>query len=210
MSTLVFLTVIGAALLHASWNALIKSGIDKRISMGAMVLGHLPIALIALTFVPLPKVDSWPYIIAGIVLHMGYQLFLLQSYKIGDLTQVYPIARGAAPLLVSSFSVLVLGIALTSVQLAAVLCIGLGIISLGLVHRADGIYNSRAAMLALITGCLIAAYSIIDGVGARLAESALSYYSYLTIGNCSLMTLYLYTTGPRKLRDIATNFLHTR
>ena len=103
MSTLVFLTVIGAALLHASWNALIKSGADKRISMGAMVLGHLPIALIALIFVPLPTVDSWPYIIAGIVLHMGYQLFLLQSYKIGDMTQVYPSARGSAPLLVTSF-----------------------------------------------------------------------------------------------------------
>ena len=204
MSTLVFLTVIGAAVLHASWNALIKSGADKRVSMGAMVLGHLPIALIALIFVPLPKVDSWPFIIAGIVLHIGYQLFLLQSYKIGDLTQVYPIARGSAPLLVTSFSFLVLGVALTSVQLAAVLFIGLGIVSLGLVRWPNSVHNTRAAMLALGTGCFIAAYSIIDGVGARLAGSALSYYSYLTIGNCSLMALYLYTTGPSTLRDIAT------
>ena len=70
MSTFVFLTVIGAALLHASWNALIKGGADKRVSMGAMVLGHLPIALIAMVFVPLPHVESWPYIIAGIVLHV--------------------------------------------------------------------------------------------------------------------------------------------
>ena len=123
MSIFVFLTVIGAALLHASWNALIKGGADKRVSMGAMVLGHLPIALIAMVFVPLPHLESWPYIIAGIVLHMGYQLFLLQSYKIGDLTQVYPIARGSAPLLVTLFSVFVLGVALTSLQLTAVLFI---------------------------------------------------------------------------------------
>jgi len=204
MSIFVFLTVIGAALLHASWNALIKGGADKRVSMGAMVLGHLPIALIAMVFVPLPHLESWPYIIAGIVLHMGYQLFLLQSYKIGDLTQVYPIARGSAPLLVTLFSVFVLGVALTSLQLTAVLFIGLGIVSLGLVRRADGVQNTKAAILALGTGCFIAAYSVVDGLGARLAGNSLSYYSYLTIGNCSLMAVYLYATGPNALRDIAT------
>ena len=204
MSIFVFLTVIGAALLHASWNALIKGGADKRVSMGAMVLGHLPIALLAMVFVPLPHLESWPYIIAGIVLHMGYQLFLLQSYKIGDLTQVYPIARGSAPLLVTLFSVFVLGVALTSLQLTAVLFIGLGIVSLGLVRRADGVQNTKAAILALGTGCFIAAYSVIDGLGARLAGNSLSYYSYLTIGNCSLMAVYLYATGPNTLRDIAT------
>jgi drug/metabolite transporter (DMT)-like permease len=190
--------------LHASWNALIKGGADKRVSMGAMVLGHLPIALIAMVFVPLPHLESWPYIIAGIVLHMGYQLFLLQSYKIGDLTQVYPIARGSAPLLVTLFSVFVLGVALTSLQLTAVLFIGLGIVSLGLVRRADGVQNTKAAILALGTGCFIAAYSVVDGLGARLAGNSLSYYSYLTIGNCSLMAVYLYATGPNTLRDIAT------
>jgi drug/metabolite transporter (DMT)-like permease len=172
--------------------------------MGAMVLGHLPIALIAMVFVPLPHVESWPYIIAGIVLHMGYQLFLLQSYKIGDLTQVYPIARGSAPLLVTLFSVFVLGVALTSLQLTAVLFIGLGIVSLGLVRRANGVQNTRATMLALGTGCFIAAYSVVDGLGARLAGNSLSYYSYLTIGNCNLMAVYLYATGPNTLRDIAT------
>jgi drug/metabolite transporter (DMT)-like permease len=160
--------------------------------------------LIAMVFVPLPHVESWPYIIAGIVLHMGYQLFLLQSYKIGDLTQVYPIARGSAPLLVTLFSVFVLGVALTSLQLTAVLFIGLGIVSLGLVRRADGVQNTKAAMLALGTGCFIAAYSVVDGLGARLAGNSLSYYSYLTIGNCSLMAVYLYATGPNTLRDIAT------
>jgi multidrug transporter EmrE-like cation transporter len=100
--------------------------------MGALVLGHLPIAIIAIAFVPVPEAASWPYIIAGIALHMGYQLFLLQSYKIGDLTQVYPIARGSAPLIVTVVSVVFLGIALTTMQLAAVALIGLGILTLAL------------------------------------------------------------------------------
>jgi multidrug transporter EmrE-like cation transporter len=114
------------------------------VSMGALVLGHLPIAIIAIAFVPVPEAASWPYIIAGIALHMGYQLFLLQSYKIGDLTQVYPIASGSAPLIVTVVSVVFLGIALTTMQLAAVALIGLGILSLGLVRRADGAQNRKA------------------------------------------------------------------
>ena len=204
MSTLVFLTVIGAALLHAAWNALIKGGADKRVSMGALVLGHLPIAIVAIIFVPVPDATSWPYIIAGIVLHMGYQLFLLQSYKIGDLTQIYPIARGSAPLIVTVVSVLFLGIALTSLQLGAVLLIGLGILSLGLVRRADGAHNRKAAVLALGTGCFIAAYSLVDGFGARLAGTSLGYYSYLSIGNGLCMIMYLYATGPRVFGDMLT------
>ena len=103
MSIFVFLTVIAAALLHASWNALIKGGADKRVSMGAMVLGHLPIALIAMVFVPLPHLESGSYIIAGIVLQMGYQLFLLQSYKIGDSPKSTP-SRGALRLYSSRYS----------------------------------------------------------------------------------------------------------
>ena len=106
MSGIVFIAVIGAALLHACWNALVKSGADKTLSMGAVIIGHLPIALVLIPFVPLPTMESLPYIVAGIVLHFGYQIFLLKSYQSGDLTQVYPIARGSAPLVVALVSVL--------------------------------------------------------------------------------------------------------
>lgn len=204
MSTIVYLTVIGAALLHAAWNALIKGGADKRLSMGALVLGHLPIAIVIVAFVPMPDPSSWPYITTGVALHMGYQLFLLQSYKVGDLTQVYPIARGSAPLIVTVVSVLFLGIALTSFQLAAVLLIGLGILSLGLVRRADDVQNRKAAILALGTGCFIASYSLVDGLGARLAGTSLGYYSYLSIGNGLCMIVYLYATGPNVFGQILT------
>ena len=88
MSTLVFVAVIGAAVLHAAWNALVKGGADKTMSMGAIVLGHLPIALVAIPFLPFPAAESLPYLASGIGLHAGYQLFLLKSYETGDLTQV--------------------------------------------------------------------------------------------------------------------------
>ncbi len=143
MSTSVFLVVIGAAVLHATWNALVKGGRDKTMSMGAVVLGHMPLALIALPFVPMPAVESLPYLAGGILLHFGYQLFLLKSYQTGDLTQVYPIARGSAPLIIALFSVVVLGVKLEPVEMLAILIIGGGIISLALVRRADGQRNGK-------------------------------------------------------------------
>ncbi|MFT6023372.1 MAG: drug/metabolite transporter (DMT)-like permease [Ascidiaceihabitans sp.] len=204
MSTLVFVAVIGAAVLHAGWNALVKGGADKTMSMGAVVLGHMPLALIALPFVPMPAIESMPYLAAGILLHVGYQLFLLKSYEIGDLTQVYPIARGAAPLIVALFSVVVLGIQLSSIQMLAILIIGCGIISLALVRKADGLRNGNAAVLALITGLFIAAYSLVDGLGARIAGTSLGFYSWLAIGNGLIMAAYLAVKSPKTLGVIAT------
>ena len=99
MSLPVMIIVLFAALLHACWNFLVKSMDDKHLSMSAVVLGHMPFAIATLLFAPLPRLESLPYILAGAVLHVGYQLFLLASYRIGDLTQVYPLARGSAPLI---------------------------------------------------------------------------------------------------------------
>ena len=130
MSTLVFFAVIGAAVLHLAWNALVKNGVDKTMVMGAIVLGHLPPALIAVLFVPMPAFESLPYLVGGILLHVGYQVFLLKSYQTGDLTQVYPIVRGSAPLHVALFSFAILGLRLDWIEIIAILIIGCGIISL--------------------------------------------------------------------------------
>lgn len=202
MSTTVFVAVIGAALLHAAWNALVKGGADKALSMGAVVIGHIPIAIMALPFVPLPTVESLPYLFGGIVLHFGYQLFLLRSYQKGDLTQVYPIARGSAPLIVALFSVLVLGVHLEGLEILAISIIGLGIISLVLVRQNDGLRNSNAAALALTTGLFIASYSLVDGLGARIAGTSLGFYCWLAIGNGLLMITYLAVKSPKTLTAI--------
>ncbi len=204
MSLTVFVAVMGAALLHASWNALIKGGADKRVSMAAVMLGHIPLALAALPFVPLPATESLPYLGAGILLHVGYQFFLLHSYRIGDLTQVYPIARGSAPLIVALVSVMLLGVHLAPIELLAITVIGVGVLSLALVRRADGQRNPNAAMMALTTGCFIASYSLVDGLGARLAGTALGFYAWLAIGNGIIILSYLTLFSPSVLRDVAT------
>lgn len=204
VSALIFMAVIGAAMLHAAWNALVKGGSDKTMSMGAVVLGHMPLALITLPFVPMPALESLPYLGAGILLHVGYQLFLLKSYQVGDLTQVYPIARGVAPLIVALFSVVVLGVQLAPIQMLAILIIGCGIISLALVRGADGQHNCNAALFALTTGLFIASYSLVDGLGARIAGSSLGFYSWLAIGNGVIMAVYLGIKTPKTLSAIAT------
>ncbi|HRW14136.1 DMT family transporter [Amaricoccus sp.] len=202
MSTPVFLAVIAAALLHAAWNALVKQGADKHLGMTAVVLGHVPIALVVLPFVPFPAPESWPWLLAGLLLHTGYQLFLMMSYRIGDLTQVYPIARGTAPLLVAGISVAFLGVHLAPLELLGVLTIGAGIMSMSLVRQRDGLRNRHAALLALATGGFIAAYSLVDGTGARLAGTALGYFGWASIGNAAVFASLMALTRPGLLTQV--------
>ncbi|MEM1141527.1 MAG: DMT family transporter [Pseudomonadota bacterium] len=202
MEGIVFIAVIAAALLHATWNAFLKGGSDKTLGMGAIVVGHIPAALLALLFVPAPAAESFPYLVTGILLHFGYQLFLLKSYQIGDLTLVYPIARGSAPLIVALVSLGLLGVELSGLELLAILIIGTGITSLSLVRHGDGMQNGKAALVALATGTFIAAYSLVDGLGARLAGTSLGFYSWLAIGNALLMIVYLAVRSPRTLYAI--------
>lgn len=202
MSLSVMLIVLLAATLHASWNFLIKQKEDKHIGMTAVVLGHTPFALVALFFSPLPNIESLPYIVTGAVLHTGYQIFLLYSYRIGDLTQVYPLARGVAPLVVAIVSVIFLGTHLGTVELTAIALIGSGIMSLSLVRRSDGFRNYKAALLAIVTGGFIAAYSLVDGLGARVATTALGFYGCLSILNAILFSIIITIVKPGTIKTV--------
>jgi len=198
----VFFAVIAAALLHALWNAVIKSGHDKHLGMTAIVVGHAPIAVVIALIVPIPAPASWPYLAVAIVLHFGYQIFLATSYRIGDLTQVYPIARGTGPMLVAVISVAALGVTLSTAELIAIAMIAIGVMSLSLVRQADGLRNRRAALLAFTTGCFIAGYSLVDGLGAREAGTALGFYAWLSLFNAPLFALTMATIKPGVLRRI--------
>ncbi len=186
MSGAVFAMVIGAAVLHAVWNALVKGGSDKVLGIAAVVLGQGVAALLVLPFVPALDWACWPWMVAGVGLHIGYQVFLGSAYRIGDLTQVYPIARGVAPLLVAAVSVALLGVALSQAELLAIGVIAAGIMSLSLVRRGDGMRNGKAALLALVTGCFIAGYSLVDGLGARIAGTGLGFYAWSSLANTVL------------------------
>ena len=191
-------------MLHAVWNAVVKSGYDKHLGMTAIVLGHAPIALVVVYTAPIPEPESWPYIIAGVALHVGYQLFLLTSYRIGDLTQVYPIARGTAPILVAGVSVVFLGVTLAGNEMLTILMIAIGIMSLSLVRQKDGMRNSPAAALAFATGCFIAGYSLVDGLGARQAGTALGYYAWLSLFNALAFSIIMVVAMPGLISRVRT------
>ena len=196
MSPMVMIIVLFAALMHASWNFLVKGAGDKHLSMSAVVLGHAPFALAALLCAPLPNLQALTYLLVGVVLHLGYQLFLLASYRIGDLSQVYPLARGSSPLIVAGISVLLLGVPLSWIELTAIIIIGTGIMSLTLVRRSDGLRNGRAALLALVTGGFIASYSLVDGMGARAAGTALGFYGWLSVLNAGIFAVVMRVIRP--------------
>ncbi|WP_419785555.1 hypothetical protein [Pseudodesulfovibrio sp.] len=196
MSISVMTVVLLAALLHATWNFFVKNTADKHLSMTAVVLGHTPFAVAALCIAPMPDMAALPYILTGALLHVGYQLFLLNSYRLGDLSQVYPLARGSAPLIVAGVSITMLGVHLTSMEITSVAAIATGIMSLVLVRRSDGLRNGRAALLSLATGGFIASYSLVDGLGARLAGTSLGFYGWLAIVDALVLAAYMRAAHP--------------
>jgi len=104
----IFLLVIFAAILHAIWNGMVKSYKDKVISVSAIVFGHVPMAILVMLFLPLPTLESVPFIILSAIIHQGYQYNLISAYTVGDLTKVYPIARGTGPIVATIISVIFL------------------------------------------------------------------------------------------------------
>jgi len=189
MSTPILIAILFAALLHAGWNALLKSQPDKMAGALAVSIGSTLMGVVCLLYTGLPAREAWPLVASSAVLHTGYFLFLTSAYRVGDLSQVYPIARGVAPLITAAGAGILLGETLTPLEMAAVATIGLGLISLVLTARTDGRLNVVSCTLALITGLFISAYSLNDGVGARLAGNSVAYYSTAAILNCAMMCI---------------------
>lgn len=185
--------VFGAAILHAAWNALVKVNADRLVMIAIMMMSQVFVSLLALPFVAFPTPQSWPYIWASCALNTGYCVFLINSYRYGDLSHVYPISRGVAPLIVAFASVVIVGEALSWQAGLSVAVIASGIMSLTLTRGTEGFREPKAMLFAAGTGVFIAGYTIIDGLGARLADSAESYtfWSHLFNGiPITLVALY--------------------
>jgi len=131
----IFAAVMLAAILHSAWNGMVKKHKDKVISVSAIVYGHLPMAFIVMLFVPLPTLESVPYIILSAIIHQGYQVYLISAYKFGDLTKVYPVARGTGPIVATLISIALLGVLFSKFQIASIILISFGIIILGLLSK---------------------------------------------------------------------------
>ena len=186
----IFLAIILAAFLHAVWNAMVKNEDNKYLAVTAIVLGHVPVSVLIILLTPIPSVESIPFIILSALLHIGYEWYLLSAYRFGDLTKVYPIARGTAPILITIVSLIFLGVALSNFEILGIFIISLGILSLSL-QGAEGIKNRSAVIYALVTGFFIMGYSITDGYGARVSNSFLSYMGWSFILNATIFPIIL-------------------
>ena len=190
----IFLLVIFAAILHAIWNGMVKSYKDKVISVSAIVFGHVPIAIIVMLFLPLPTLESVPYIILSAIIHQGYQYNLISAYKIGDLTKVYPIARGTGPIVATLISIIFFGVLITKFQTLSIILICFGIIILGLFSK-NSIQNNKALIYSLFTGFFIGLYSLADGYGARVSQSPLNFLGWSFILNAMIFPFVLKYMG---------------
>ena len=196
MEVSVIFAVLGAAFLHAFWNFQVRGTEDKALGMAAVMFGHLPLAIIGLAFVGLPVSGSWPYVIASAVLHLGYQVFLLNAYRFGELTQIYPVARGASPLLITLFTMMTVPGVLQIMEVIGVIMISGAILTYGFIQYRTKSVGFTGIILAVITGFFIASYSIVDAEGTRITQSAISYYGASTTANALLFALYLLWFQP--------------
>jgi len=192
----VFLAVIFAAFLHALWNSMVKSHIDKHVAVAAIVLGHVPASLIIIFLLPMPAIESLSYIIASALIHQGYQWFLLTAYRYGDYTRVYPIARGTGPVVVTIVLLLFFGVKLNVYELLGIITISIGILSISTQDRHSFFpwitrKNTKAIGFALLTGLFVGGYSIVDGYGARISFSPLSFMGWSFLLNALIFPILL-------------------
>ncbi len=173
--------VLMAALMHASWNAVVKSDPDRLASFGLVMLAGCLFGVVFAPFVEFPDAAAWPYLISSVLIHVFYYVFLLRAYALGDLSLVYPIARGLGPTLVAIVSGTVVGEYLNFRESVGVVLVSLGIAGLAFARGIPSFAERRAIFLAVLTGFTIAAYTVIDGLGARAAGNALSYIVWLNL-----------------------------
>ncbi len=179
MNAAVVALVLAAAVLHATWNGLLKAGRDRLRGIAVMSVAGSAVGLAAALVLPVPRASSWPAILLSGLLHVGYNLFLVRAYRHGDLGEVYPIARGASPLLVTVGGALLAGDRLGPPELGGVLLVSAGILSLA---RGWGDSRARGNLLAALgTGVFIAAYTVTDGIGGRLSGSPPAYAAWLFV-----------------------------
>lgn len=170
--------VLGSALLHATWNVLLRSGADRLWSITVMGLVSGAVMGLAAFFVPIPNAASWPYAVVSGLLQVGYCVFLVWAYEKGELGQVFPIARGVAPLLVALGAAAFAGERLSPPAWAGLALVSGGIVGLSLGRER---LNAHATALALGAGGFIASYMVCDGVGVRLSGHPIGYFAWMSL-----------------------------
>ena len=205
MDSFVFAAVLFAAACHAGWNATIKRTLDPLATTVLISIGAALVSLMAVPFVGLPNAAAWPWVVASVIIHLLYFAALIESYRTGDMGQVYPIARGTAPLLTGLASPIVVGERVGVLAWTGILLLASGVFLLSLRGGRDlAKLERRAVTYALLTSLTICAYSLVDGIGARSSGSANAYSVALFVGIAPVMVLYaLVRSGSGVLTDMA-------
>jgi drug/metabolite transporter (DMT)-like permease len=183
ISAPVTLAVLGAALLHATWNASVKSSEDKGLDTVAIAAGSGLIALVVAPFLPVPASASWPWLAGSAAVHILYFVFLAGAYRWGDLSYSYPIMRGGGPLIVA-----VAGIFFFREMPSAKESFAIALICAGILAFAHGSHDRRATWFAIGNALVIAAYTIIDAQGARASGAPVAYTAWFFVANGVVIT----------------------
>ena len=191
MQSFVFVAVLFAAACHAGWNALIKVGLDPLSTTTLIAIGAAAVSLICLPFAGMPAREAWPWLGASAVIHLLYFAALIESYRTGDLGQVYPMARGSAPLMTAIVSAAFVGEHLSLLGWSGIVTLAAGVLLLS-VRGGSGIVelDRRAVGYALLTALTICAYSVTDGVGVRVSQNPLAYALWLFLANAITLLPY--------------------
>jgi len=188
MTAFVFVAVLIAALLHACWNAIIKFGDDKLQGMVLLSVAHGLIGLMLIAIFPIPSKESWWLLAGSVLFHLMYKTFLTFAYMRGDLSRVYPIARGTAPMIVLVISLIALSDLMLASQIFGIVLVGLGITLMAWGVFAHG--EERALVpYALLAAVGTAGYSLFDGLGARVSGSVSGYIGWLFFLDAFLFTV---------------------
>ncbi len=169
--------ILAAAVLHALWNAIVKGSMDRGVSIGLVATGSSLFGWMLVPFVDTPHPDSWLFIALTVAIHLFYFMFLILAYRLGDFSQMYPIARGISPVLVTLGAMVLVGDHLTMTGWAGLLVIS-GAIAVVVIARGGVPNDPVAIMAAIMTGLCIAAYTIVDGMGVRLSGAPTGYIAW--------------------------------
>jgi drug/metabolite transporter (DMT)-like permease len=207
MDLSIFLAVLAAAALHAGWNTLLKGGGDPFLSIAHMTICAAGVSALLLAFVSMPVAAAWPWLIASAAIHMAYRFALIGMYRAGDLGQVYPIARGIAPLLTAMATLALIGERLSPAGNLGIATLACGVALLSLKGGRLGTLEWRAVGLALLTGCFTAAYSLVDGYGARVNGSSPSFAIWMFLVNAvTMLPVQLAMRGREILQTLPTGW----